>query len=67
VVESGAQVLVSGNPGCTLQIASAMERAGAPVAVTHTARLLDASLRGLTAGQLLGGARGAREGAPDPA
>jgi glycolate oxidase iron-sulfur subunit len=67
VVESGAQVLVSGNPGCTLQIASAMERAGAPVAVTHTARLLDASLRGLTAGQLLGGARGAREGTPDPA
>ncbi|MFD3685827.1 (Fe-S)-binding protein [Nocardiopsis sp. NPDC058631] len=54
VASTGADVLVSGNPGCALQIASAMERAGKPVAVTHTAQVLDASLRGLTADQLLG-------------
>ncbi|MEU3309158.1 (Fe-S)-binding protein [Nocardiopsis sp. NPDC006832] len=54
VATTGAEVLVSGNPGCSLQIASAMERAGTPVTVTHTARLLDASLRGLRAERLLG-------------
>lgn len=54
VAATGAEVLVSGNPGCSLQIASAMERAGTPVTVTHTARVLDASLRGLTTEQLLG-------------
>ncbi|HJE59400.1 MAG TPA: (Fe-S)-binding protein [Nocardiopsis listeri] len=54
VAATGAEVLVSGNPGCSLQIASAMERADTPVTVTHTARVLDASLRGLTPEQLLG-------------
>jgi glycolate oxidase iron-sulfur subunit len=54
VASTGADVLVSGNPGCSLQIASAMERAGSPVAVTHTVQVLDASLRGLTVAQLLG-------------
>lgn len=54
VASTGADALVSGNPGCALQIASAMERAGRRVAVTHTARVLDASLRGLTVDQLLG-------------
>ncbi|WDZ92378.1 (Fe-S)-binding protein [Nocardiopsis sp. HUAS JQ3] len=54
VASTGADVLVSGNPGCSLQIASAMDRAGSPVAVTHTARVLDASLRGLTVARLLG-------------
>ncbi|MGW5875645.1 (Fe-S)-binding protein [Nocardiopsis terrae] len=54
---TGARLLVSGNPGCSLQIASATERAGSPVAVTHTAQLLDASLRGLGPGPLLGRGR----------
>ncbi|GAB3719075.1 (Fe-S)-binding protein [Nocardiopsis nanhaiensis] len=54
VASTGAGVLVSGNPGCSLQIASAMERAGSSVAVAHTAQLLDASLRGLSAEQLFG-------------
>ncbi|MBR8743491.1 (Fe-S)-binding protein [Nocardiopsis sp. MG754419] len=57
VASTGAEVLVSGNPGCSLQIASAMERAGTAVAVTHTARLLDASLRGLSVERFLGPAR----------
>ncbi len=50
---TGARLLVSGNPGCSLQIASALERAGTPMAVAHTARVLDASLRGLPAESLL--------------
>lgn len=54
VASTGARVLVSGNPGCSLQIAAAMERAGRPVVVTHTARVLDASLRGLGVEGLLG-------------
>ena len=54
VLATGAPVLVSGNPGCALQIAAAMERAGTSVAVTHTARILDASLRGLSVDRLLG-------------
>ncbi len=54
VASTGADVLVSGNPGCSLQIAAAMERAGSPVTVTHTAQVLDASLRGLTVERLLG-------------
>ncbi|WP_150242124.1 (Fe-S)-binding protein [Nocardiopsis quinghaiensis] len=54
VASTGADALVSGNPGCSLQIAAAMERAGSPIAVTHTARVLDASLRGLTVERLLG-------------
>lgn len=53
VAATGAQVLVSGNPGCSLQISSALERTGVSIAVTHTARVLDASLRGLTPEQLL--------------
>ena len=64
VASTGARVLVSGNPGCCLQIASAMERAGSPVAVTHTARLLDASLRGLTVEGLLGHTRPVGSGRP---
>jgi glycolate oxidase iron-sulfur subunit len=44
---TGAELLVSANPGCTMQIASAMRRAGAEIRVAHTAEVLDASLRGV--------------------
>ncbi|NUP67105.1 MAG: glycolate oxidase, partial [Nonomuraea sp.] len=43
-----AELLVSANPGCTMQIASAMRRAGAEIRVAHTAEVLDASLRGVS-------------------
>ncbi|WP_327584444.1 heterodisulfide reductase-related iron-sulfur binding cluster [Nonomuraea sp. NBC_00507] len=42
-----AELLVSANPGCTMQIAAAMRRAGAEIRVAHTAEVLDASLRGV--------------------
>ena len=41
-----ADVVVTGNPGCILQLQASLARAGARVPVVHTIELLDASLRG---------------------
>ncbi len=49
VLAAGAPLLISANPGCTLQIASALAARGQHVAVAHTAEILDASIRGLPA------------------
>jgi len=46
ILATGADVVVTGNPGCTLQIAAALERAGSPLPVLHTIELIDASIRG---------------------
>jgi glycolate oxidase iron-sulfur subunit len=43
---TGAQLLISANPGCSLQIASALEAQGETIAIAHTAEILDASIRG---------------------
>lgn len=48
-------LLVTANPGCSMQIAQAAARRGAPVPVAHVAEVLDASLRGLPASALAGG------------
>ncbi len=53
VAATGADVVVSGNPGCTLQIASALGAAGTPLPVAHIAEVIDASLRGRPASSLL--------------
>jgi len=55
LLATGADVVAAGNPGCVLQIAAALRRAGTdpPPTVVHTVQLLDASLRpgtGLSAG-----------------
>lgn len=47
-------VIVSGNPGCLLQLRSGLARAGRPVPVLHTVELLDAALRGVPREALLG-------------
>jgi glycolate oxidase iron-sulfur subunit len=47
VLDAGAPLLISANPGCSLQIASALADRGQRIAVAHTAEILDASLRGL--------------------
>ncbi len=47
VLDAGAPLLISGNPGCSLQIASALADRGQHIAVAHIAEILDASLRGL--------------------
>jgi glycolate oxidase iron-sulfur subunit len=47
VLDAGAPLLISANPGCSLQIAAALADRGEHIAVAHTAEILDASLRGL--------------------
>jgi glycolate oxidase iron-sulfur subunit len=41
-----ADVVVTGNPGCILQLQASLERAGKKIPVLHTIQLLDASIRG---------------------
>lgn len=41
-----ADVVATGNPGCLLQLRSALARSGRKTPVVHTIQLLDASLRG---------------------
>jgi glycolate oxidase iron-sulfur subunit len=50
VAESGASLLISANPGCTLQIASALDARGVSVATAHVAEVLDASIRAVPLG-----------------
>ncbi|MDD5544719.1 MAG: glycolate oxidase subunit GlcF [Acidobacteriia bacterium] len=46
VLATGADAVVSGNPGCLLQISTGLERAGKKMRVLHLVELLDASIRG---------------------
>jgi glycolate oxidase iron-sulfur subunit len=41
-----ADVVATGNPGCLLQLQSALQRRKHPIPVVHTIQILDASLRG---------------------
>lgn len=47
VLAAGADVLVSSNPGCLLQLRQALHRMGQPMPMLHMIELLDASLRGV--------------------
>jgi glycolate oxidase iron-sulfur subunit len=47
VLDAGAPLLISANPGCSLQIEASVTDRGGHVTVTHIAEILDASLRGL--------------------
>jgi glycolate oxidase iron-sulfur subunit len=49
-----ADLLVSANPGCSLQIASALASDGESMPVAHIAEVLDASIRARPPGELLG-------------
>jgi glycolate oxidase iron-sulfur subunit len=57
VLATGAQLLVTANPGCLMQVATSMrhlgDAAGDGIALAHTALVLDASIRGLPAEHLL--------------
>jgi glycolate oxidase iron-sulfur subunit len=53
VAATGADVLVSGNPGCALQISSALAERGAQMPMVHIAEVLDASISGAGAAALL--------------
>jgi glycolate oxidase iron-sulfur subunit len=53
IVATGAQVLVTANPGCLMQVTSAIERSGHPMGMAHTVEVLDASIRGTPVSALL--------------
>jgi glycolate oxidase iron-sulfur subunit len=44
ILKTGAQAIVSSNPGCLLQIRAGLERAGRALPVLHMVELLDASI-----------------------
>jgi len=48
-----AGVVATGNPGCLLQMQSALARSGQKTPVVHTIQILDASIRGESAESLL--------------
>lgn len=47
IKESGAEVVVSGNPGCSLQIEKGLRERGLSIRVLHPVELLDWSYRGM--------------------
>jgi len=53
VADSAADLVVSANPGCALQIAAALGAVGHPVPVAHLAQVLDASIMGRPARSVL--------------
>jgi glycolate oxidase iron-sulfur subunit len=46
VLATGASLVISGNPGCTLQISAELDSRGISLATAHIAEVLDASIRG---------------------
>ena len=51
------EAYASGNPGCLVQVTAALRRAGRPTPAFHPVELVDASIRGVGAAELLAGAR----------
>jgi glycolate oxidase iron-sulfur subunit len=47
VAASGASLLISANPGCTLQISAALASQGVTIRSAHIAEVLDASINGV--------------------
>ena len=48
VIETGAECVVAGNPGCLLQITKGLRQRGLDVKTAHPVELLDRSYRGVT-------------------
>jgi glycolate oxidase iron-sulfur subunit len=48
VAATGADVLVTANPGCLMQIRAALADRGTPMRVAHTVEIVDASIRGVS-------------------
>ena len=53
VLSTGAEAIVSSNPGCLLQLQSGLAGAGHPLPTLHLVELLDASIRGTSVGDTL--------------
>ncbi len=46
VLATGADLLVTANPGCLMQVAASVRRLGGEIRIAHIAQVLDASLNG---------------------
>ncbi len=46
ILSTGADMLISGNPGCLLQVRASMERLGHTVTIRHPMEVLDAAING---------------------
>jgi glycolate oxidase iron-sulfur subunit len=57
VLATGADAYASANPGCLVQLSAALRRAGRQLPALHPVELVDASLRGVGAEELLVTAR----------
>jgi glycolate oxidase iron-sulfur subunit len=57
VLETSPDAYASGNPGCLVQVTAALRRAGTPLPAFHPVELVDASIRGLRAEDVLAAAR----------
>jgi glycolate oxidase iron-sulfur subunit len=64
VLATGAQLLVTANPGCLMQVATSLKRIGGTIGLAHTAQVLDASIRGLPVEQLLSRSSGSASSHP---
>jgi glycolate oxidase iron-sulfur subunit len=53
ILATGADILVTANPGCLMQVSAAFDRRGAAMSMAHTVEVLDASLRGHGVGSLV--------------
>ncbi|HVV29953.1 MAG TPA: heterodisulfide reductase-related iron-sulfur binding cluster [Mycobacteriales bacterium] len=52
VVDTGAELMVTANPGCWMQVATALGARGQRMPVAHTVQVLDASIRGVPVDEL---------------
>jgi glycolate oxidase iron-sulfur subunit len=57
VLATDADAYASANPGCLIQVSAALRRAGRPLPALHPIEFLDASIRGVSASELLATAR----------
>ena len=57
VSATGADAYASANPGCLVQVSTYLRRADAPLPALHPVEILDASIRGVGAQELLSSAR----------
>ena len=55
VLKTGAQMIVTSNPGCMLQIQASLKKMGREIPMAHPAEVLDASIRGEPVETLLDG------------
>ncbi len=57
VLATQPEAYASANPGCLIQMTAALRRAGSPTPAFHPIELVDASIRGISVAELVGGAR----------